>query len=335
MNSFEIDPNQPDSPLPATTAGIDPALQVCIDTFGMTAMTPDEFLELGIEALNQSVTAAVRAGAAFWAAQASYKEAKCAGGALVEFQDWIAEKGLIKRRVYECIAIAKFYGRTPAAKRSKLLGLGKKSSILLASLPVEVINEAEVSGADLIEEASLQTYPEMKARVDSLVRREANYEAELERMRLKVSRLEKTREPVSPFLIRTEDIRAECLWHQEEAEVNLNSLRKLFDDVNVDPGAGEWRYQIEQIWLTANFVAAQAASLVHACRDMCAADDLPMSVESTHMMTAQEAARWLDDAELVKSQYSGRKAARDLLRQKAQEAAGIKKRGRPAKVRGV
>lgn len=309
------------------------ALEVCLREFGFAALTADEFLQAGIEELNHSVIRACRAGTAFWAAQEALKNTEYAGGVLVNFEAWIVDAGLTKPRVYECIRIAKCYGRLPPAQRAQMLKLGKKPALLLAGLPPEAIEEAAEAGYDMFAEAEVLSYAELKAQLKQFKAREANYDAELERMNLKVNRLEKAREPLSPFLARTEDIRAECLWHQEESEANLNSLRKLFEDINIEPNAPEWRYQIEQVWLTANFVAAQAAGLVHACREMCAVDDLPATIESQHMMTAPEAARWLEDAEAVKSQYAGRKAARELLRQKTQEAAGVKKRGRPAKDR--
>lgn len=326
---------QPEALMDAAADAGSGALEVCLTDFGFPALTAEEFLHAGVEELNHSVIRACRAGTAFWAAQEALKNTECADGAPVSFKEWIAEKGLHKERVYECVRLAKCYGRLPPVQRAQVLKLGKKPALLLASLPPEVIEEAAESGHDVFAEAEVLTYAELKAKVKQFEAREKNYDAELERMKLKVNRLEKAREPLSPFLARTEDIRAECLWHQEEAEVNLNSLRKLFEDINIEPNAPEWRYQIEQVWLTANFVAAQAASLVHACREMCAVDDLPVAIESQHMMTAPEAARWLEDAEAVKSQYSGRKAARDLLRQKAQEAAGVKKRGRPANPQGA
>lgn len=306
-------------------------LEVCLHDFGFAAMTADEFLQAGIEELNHSVIRACRAGTAFWAAQEALKNTESASGVLVNFQDWITEKGLQKQRVYECIRLAKCYGRLPIPQRAQVLKLGKKPALLLASLPQAVIDEAAESGHDVFAEAEVLSYTELQAKVKQFQARETNYDAELERMNLKVKRLEKAREPLSPYLARTEDIRAECLWYQEESDCNLNSLRKLFEDLNIDPSAPEWRYQIEQVWLTVNFVAARAISLVNACREQCAVDDLPEEIASPHTMTAKEAARWLEEADAVKNQYDGRKLAREVLRQKAQADAGIKKRGRQAK----
>ncbi|MCK9635987.1 MAG: hypothetical protein M0R41_06890 [Methylobacter tundripaludum] len=311
-------------------------LQTCLSEFGFAAMTADEFLQVGIEELNKSILLACRAGTAFWAAQEALKNIECADGALdgfeattpgvvVNFKDWITQAGLARERVYECIRLAKLYGRLPATQRGQLLKVGKKQALLLAGLPQEAIEEAAESGHDVFAEAEVLSYAELKAKVKQLEIREKNYDVDLERMRLKVDRLEKAREPLTPFLPRTEDIRAECLFYQEESQINLNSLRKLFEDVNIDPRAPEWRYQIEQVWLTACFVAAMAADTLQALRDVCAVDDLPSGIESVHMMTPQEAARWLDDAAAIKSQYEGRKLAREVLRADTKK----KKRGRP------
>lgn len=315
-------------------------LQTCLNEFGFSAMTADEFLQVGVEELNKSILLACRAGTAFWAAQEAIKNPSPPGGlddfeatapgAVVNFKDWITQAGLTKQRVYECINLAKFYSRLPPAQRGQLLKLDKKPALLLAGLPQEAIEEAAESGHDVFAEAEVLSYAELKAKVKQFEIREKNYDVDLERMRLKVDRLEKAREPLTPFLPRTEDIRAECLFYQEESQINLNSLRKLFEDVNIDPRAPEWRYQIEQVWLTACFVAAMAADTLQALRDVCAVEDLPSSIESVHMMTPQEAARWLDDAAAIKSQYEGRKLAREVLRADTKKNSAPKKRGRSA-----
>lgn len=312
---------------------------------GILTDDPIELMDVATESLNTAAVAFCRAGLAFLKIQEQRSLGNFGQGSSVSartdtdtaggFIAFVEAHGIPKQRVYEAIAAAKFVMRLSSADVDRALAVGKKKLKLLAGLPQEAIEEAAEAGYDMFAEAEVLSYAELKTQLKQFKVREANYDAELERMSLKVKRLEKAREPLSPFLARTEDIRAECLWHQEEGEANLNSLRKLFEDINIEPNGPEWRYQIEQVWVTMNFVAAQAAGLVHACREMCAVDDLPLAIESQHMMTALEAARWLEDAEAVKSQYAGRKAARELLRQKTQEAAGIKKRGRPVVDRGA
>lgn len=140
-------------------------LEVCLTDFGFSAMTADEFLQVGIDELNASMLKACKAGAAFWAAQEALKNTDCAGGAVVDFKQWFESKGLAERRVYECIRLAKFYSRLPDGRRSKLLAVGKKQALLLASLPQEVIDTAAETGSDLLDEATLMTPAELRARL--------------------------------------------------------------------------------------------------------------------------------------------------------------------------
>ncbi len=303
-------------------------LQICLNDFGFTAMTADEFMAAGTDAFNKSLVQACKAGAAFWAAQEALKNTTTSD-VVANFKDWIVDAGLSEPRVYECIKLAKLYGRLPANQREQMLKVGKKQALLLAGLPQEVIEESAESGQDVFAEAEVLSYAELKAKVKQYALREKNYDADLERLRLKVDRLEKAREPLTPFLARTEEIRSECAFYQEESEITVNSLRKLFDDVNLEPRAPEFKFQVEQIWLTTNFIAAMAVSAAQQMRELCAVE-LPESLGVVHMMTPAEAARWLEDAAAIRSQYEGRKAARELLRGDAKKTEKTKKRGRPA-----
>ena len=132
-------------------------------------MTAQEFIEAGIEALNQATIRACRAGVAFWAAQEALKNGDCAGRSQ-SFIDWINSAGMTEARVYECIRIAKFYSRLPPQDRAKALTIGKKHALLLAALPQDVIDQAAESGNDLIGKADRMTVAELKEEIRRLQR---------------------------------------------------------------------------------------------------------------------------------------------------------------------
>ena len=235
------------------------------------------------------------------------------------FDAWIKSRKLTKQRAYEVIGIAKGYLAIPAAQRKSYLALGKYKALKLASIEPEALSELAEQDPDLFDEVALLSRSELAAKLENLA-----VQLKTEQEKNKKAPL-KPRAPVSPFLPRTEDIRAECRVFQKESELTLNSLRKLFEEVNSDPHALEWRYQIEQIWLTANIAAAHAAGTLHVLREACAVGDLPDSVQSPHMMTPQEAKHWLQDAALIEGAYAGKKAAREDEREQAKP----KKAGRP------
>ena len=297
-------------------------LEVCLQEFGFQSLTAEEFIQAGIEEFNQAMVRTCRAGVAFWAAQEAIKSTECAGRTQ-DFQDWIASAGLTKERVYECIRVAKFYSRLPEENRAKALTIGKKHALLLASLPQDVIDRAAESGNDLLEKADLMTVAELKEEIKALRRREKNYEAEIERAQGQVKRLSAARTRTTDFLLRTEEIREECMALQLGSELHLNSLKKLFEET--DAAAPEGRLQLEQLWVTAHTVAARALDLVQLMQDQ-APEGMPKRVMGTHILSVAEAERWLLDYPSIENRY----AAEQAKRQEKRDAAKPKGPGRPA-----
>ncbi len=300
-------------------------LEVCLREFGFTALTVDEFLQVGIDELNQSLLRSCRAGAAFWAAQEALKNTDSAGRSQT-FKEWIAQSGLTEQRVYESISLAKFYARLADDKRGQLLQIGKKPALLLASLPQEVIDQAAESGNDLIGKADLMTVAELKEEIAALKRREKNYEAEIERAQSQVKRLLESKKRTTEFLPRTEEIREECMALQLGAELNLNSLQKLFDEVRAeDPALPEWRLQIEQVWIAAHVVAARALDMVERMKNDVREGDMPERIQGQHILSPAEAERWMLDYPMIENRHAAEKAAR----QEKRDAAKPKGPGRP------
>lgn len=299
-------------------------LEVCLREFGFQAMTAQEFIQSGVDCINQATIYACRAGVAFWAAQEALKSENesTTPERSSTFVEWIAGAGLTEQRVYECIRIAKFYARLPAEKRAKALIVSKKNALLLASLPQEVIDQAAESGNDLVDKADMMTVRELKEEIRRLERCAKNMDAEIERKDSLVKRLSEAKRRTTDFLLRTEELREECMALQLGGELNLNSLRRLFDDTEISGPEGF--LQAETIWIAANAIASRALDLIQHIRD-CGPESLPDRPQAKHLLGPEEAARWLADYPLIENRFEGEKA----LRESRREAARPRGPGRP------
>lgn len=305
-------------------------LEVCLTDFGFSAMTADEFFQIGIDELNASMVKACRAGAAFWAAQEALKGSESAAGGLVDFKTWIEERGLTKQRVYECISLARFYSRMPSGHRTKLLSVGKKQALLLASMPQELIDEASNNGRDLLDDANLMTVAELRAEVSSLKKRAANADAEIERRDHLISKLTKARAQITEFTPRTEDVRSECLVAQGTCEFNLRALLRMYREATAPHElVPEREIQVEQVWITLHAIAAMALDAINYIRDE-DIQPLPDRVLGQHLLTPEEAKRWIVEWRTLE----GRMQAEAAVRQQQREESRPRGPGRPKKAQG-
>lgn len=166
--------------------------------------------------------------------------------------------------------------------------------------------------------------------VATLKRRENNYEAELERAELQIKRLSESKKRLTDFEPRTEEIRQECMALQLEAELPINSLQKLFEEVVAESKiTPESRLRIEQVWVAANIVAASALDTLAKICDFAAGtpdgNDLPVRALGAHILTPQEAEHWLLSRPMIENRHAAEKA----LRQEKREADKPQGRGRP------
>jgi len=301
-------------------------LQVCLDDFGFTSMNAKELMDLGTEELNQSLLKACRAGAAFWAAQEVLINATTTG-VVDTFKDFIASRGLSEPRVYECIKIARFYARLPEAQRSKVLTIGKKQALLLAGLPQEVFDRGTEKDQDMLGVAETMTYGQLREHLRSAEQRGKRLESEIEHRDAVIAKM-KQRNPVYQFSPQTHFVREECLVHQAECELALNSLWAMFEETaNEDTSTPEWRMRLEQIWVTAHVVTARAMDTLNKIKDYAPVSDLPESVLGEHRLTDAEASDWLFEYQLLERKLFAAKAEREKKRQDNQP----KGPGRPKK----
>ncbi|CAD6876112.1 hypothetical protein [Methylomonas fluvii] len=287
-------------------------LEICLADFGMAALTVEEYVAVGTEALNNSLMQACKAGAAFWAAQESLKMSS-APGALVTFQQFIENHGLTKERVYECIRLAKYYARLPESQRAKALKLGKKQVLLLAKMPQEVIDRVAENGTDVLDEAETMTYDQLRDLLKTAERRNQQLNAEVEHRDALIDKFKKRDNRDYEFHWKTHTVREECLAYQAECEVALSSLKAVFTGELSDDHIAEKNLRIEQIWIAANVIAARAGALVEHIR-LQSLTDLPNAITGYHMLTDDEAQRWLLDYPLIERKHEAAKAKREDAR---------------------
>lgn len=303
--------------------------------FGINSEDLGELARIGADSMSRAMFEITRAGLAFMRAQELLSLGDFGNSSVAErsategFLAWINEHGLAHQRVYESMRIAKFVTQLPQDQRDDVLALGKVKVMLLASLPQEVIDQAAESGNDLIEKADLMTVAQLKDEVANLKKREKNYEAELERSQLQIKRLSETKKRLTEFEPRTEEIRQECMALQLEAELPMNSLQKLFDEVLNDNAlvpTPESQLRLEQVWIAAHIVASTALDMIANLYQGGLAEDMPKRALGTHILSREEAQNWLLSRPMIENRHEASKAQR----KEAAEAAKPRGRGRPA-----
>lgn len=286
-----------------------------LQEFGIeTDLTAEELFDVATQAFSTSLFQAVKAGVAYMAAQQALKITDCntvvVAGSKKTFISWIEAKKLTEARVYEVIRIAKGYLAIPVAQRKSYLALGKYKAIKLASIEPEALAELADKNPEALDEMALMSRSELAKRI-------ANLSAQLEMEQAKTKRLtEVSRSTRLNIQLegRTEDVRAECMALQLGAELHLNSLRKLFEET--DAQAPEGTLQVEHLWVVANTLAARTADLLEfmAAR---VPEGMPERPMSRHLLSPEEAQRWLFDYPLIENRFAAEAAVRESRRDMA------------------
>ncbi|CBJ40039.1 conserved hypothethical protein; putative transposase fragment (plasmid) [Ralstonia solanacearum CMR15] len=307
--------------------------------FNVTTDDLGELARIGADSINRAMFEITRAGMAFLRAQellslgnfgndGAVSERSEAGG----FVAWINQHGLAQQRVYEAMRIAKFVAQLPQDQLEDVLALGKVKVMLLASLPQEVIDQAAESGNDMIGKADLMTVAELKEEIRALKRREKNYEAELERAHTQVKRLSQVNR-TTEFLLRTEEIREECMALQLGAELHMDGLKKLFNEVNGEESP-EWRLQMEQIWITAHVMASRGLDLIDHMTGLVREGDMPERIQGVHILCPDEARQWLIDYPMIENRHAAEAASRQEKRDAAKPRGAGRPKGSTNKAKG-
>lgn len=211
------------------------------------------------------------------------------------------------------------FRKLPADQREALALIattGTKDDVLEAAYDLiekerSAAAEVTVKNAELAEDLKLAE------------KRAKNLDAECERKDSQIKRLSQAKVRTTEFLIRTEEIREEAMALQFGSELHLNSLKKLFEET--DPAAPEGMLQQETLWIVANTIAARALDVIEHMKAIGSPDAQPDRPMQRHLLTPDEAVRWLQDFPLIENRF----AAEQALRQEKRDAAKPKGPGRP------
>lgn len=221
------------------------------------------------------------------------------------------------------------YRKLPSDERAALIEAAKSGDKdQLLDLAESIMVKHSKERADL--EAATTSLTE---EVSAFKRREANYDAEMQRDKLQIKRLTESKKRLTEFEPRTEEIRQECLALQLESELPISSLHKLFEEeLNEHEKAPtpESRLRVEQVWVTANIVCAGAMDMLAKICERAAGspdgNDLPHRALGPHILTPEEASEWLAAKGMIQNKHEAAKAQR----KEAAEAAKPRGRGRPS-----
>jgi len=117
--------------------------------------------------------------------------------------------------------------------------------------------------------------------------------------------------------------RAYCMNAQKAVELKLEGLMRNFTQ-EARAETEEARLRLEQEWVAANVIAARALDVIARMREL-APFELPSRIMGQHILTPEEAERWLIDSRMLENTEGVEEA---LLHDPAPERRG---RGRPRK----
>lgn len=162
--------------------------------------------------------------------------------------------------------------------------------------------------------------------INSTGKRISNMNAEIERAESELSRL-KAKQRLTNFEEQTEAVRDECMHLQFGCTLNLDSLEKLFTDSFYGEQTPEQQLRIEQVYIAIKAAASHAFVLLETVQELMLNSEMRVDrIQGQHILTPEEAERWLLDAQMLESKSEAEKLARDVKR----EAARPKGRGRPS-----
>jgi len=248
----------------------------------------------------------------------------------------MAPHGEFIRRI-ELLGIVERTGRRFMQAAAKISQNGHLADLSKRIKSVSGILELVTADDDVLEDLShmddidAMTASELRA----LVREHASGESkqvanlkaslELEQSQVKNLQAAATKTRLTTFMARTEEVREECLALGKGVEVHLNGLRMQFEEIAADHVDAEHRLRMEQVWVAAHLAAARAIDLVESMAAAWDRADMPARILSQHVLTPEEAARWLHDAPLIESRADAEKA----LREQKRAAEQPRKPGRP------
>lgn len=290
-------------------------------------------IELGISLAGSVAACVERAVAAQNTAAALVLEAgylmlkaksECEHG---EFLKLLKAHEVTHQTASDLMLTAKFYTSLEPEKRKQVFTLSKTKLRALAAADPEVVQDFMDDPGEDLSALSVRELRQRLRDMESLKNQTIKVlQADLEHEKSRNELLTAKDHRVYNFDLQTHLVREECLAHQAEAELALNSLRQLFEDCINDDNKVERDLRIEQVWVTLHVTAARAMDALAFLRGF-GLEGMPAAIEPQHWLTDDEALRWLDDYERVEHKHIKAKIERHDKR----EAAKPKGPGRPRK----
>lgn len=245
-----------------------------------------------------------------------------------EFLKLLKAHDVMHQTASDLMLTAKFYTRLEPEQRKQVFTLSKTKLRALAAADPEVVKDfLDDPGVDLT--LSVRELRQRLRDVESIhkqtigVMQADNTALKEENIRLKQDSVRAYR-----FDPHTHMVREECLAHQAECELALNSLRQLFEDCINDDHKTERDLRIEQVWVTLHVTAARAMDALVFLRGF-GLEGMPQSIGIDNMLTEDEAYQWRNDYQTLQGQHLVNKANR----QEKRDAEKPKGPGRPKKAK--
>lgn len=160
--------------------------------------------------------------------------------------------------------------------------------------------------------------------LDIAKKRTNNMDAEIERLERTNERLAK-QQRITTFEPFTEDVRHESLHLQAGVELHLDSLRQLFFRVYENEQTAEQSLRIDQVYISIVVAVSRGLDLLESIHQHFEPERIPDRIKGQHVMTTEEATRWLLEWESL----TGAHKAGETARQIARDEAKPRKPGRP------
>jgi hypothetical protein len=86
----------------------------------------------------------------------------------------------------------------------------------------------------------------------------------------------------------------------------------------------EQQLRVEQIYVAVSVAASRAITILEFMREIIPETSRPVRIQGQHILTPEEAQRWLLDSQMLASKHEAEKLSRDVKRENTKEG----KRGR-------
>lgn len=243
------------------------------------------------------------------------------------------------RRMRELSANRKLIGEA-AFEQAEKIGLRQSDFRAIKALPPnqqEIIRKGLEDGADLetVKSALHSLSKEyqfetgmLNEKIENIQKRINEQDALLEKRDAEIAKLT-SEQRLTKWHPQTERVRVECQELKAEAELGLNSLYKLFEDVAENDNAlPEQDFRINRILVTVQTLNAVMADINRKIESVIPKEHWPNGIGAENFMSEAEALKWQRDYALIENRHNAKKAARELTLDDVKPRG----RGRPRKI---